>query len=30
MTPLGVNAIALARQGKTSIEEVMAVHLEST
>ena len=30
MTRLGDNAIALAREGKTSIEEIMAVQLENT
>jgi type IV pilus assembly protein PilB len=29
MTPLGDNAIALARQGKTSIEEILGVQLEN-
>ena len=28
MTPLGVNALAMAREGKTSIEEIMSVQLE--
>ncbi|MEJ2652591.1 MAG: GspE/PulE family protein [Gammaproteobacteria bacterium] len=30
MTPLGDNALALAREGRTSIEEIMAVQLESS
>jgi type IV pilus assembly protein PilB len=30
MTPLGDNALALAREGRTSVEEIMAVQLESS
>jgi len=28
MTRLGDNALAMAREGKTSVEEIMAVQLE--